>query len=360
MRGFFSGGNDFAKEAVRTGEILSKYAKNPDPDAIAACVLMDGMIIPYKPETFEQTVSVQAAEYMRSFHSMNIKKPVYRTEGERQIFLAHSIIGLEGIRKEITDKKVYKYQDIKTKLDLNEINILAVIPDTLEQGLVHAALSSLLTARTALEYLVRTTQEALLFEKTGLPEHPVIRGAYELIRATEIKVDPLFTNRAELGLGIAKVLIETGLSSDPDVIGAAILNQYWAKKPGVLTQKFSARLEGIYRESSPFVSTSQKKESSDESRIISVATRVYLLESLQLDYLEYKKVPADVFDKYKAIRLLEDIESYSKSLENTAQSEPHAGLKARMEKAVAAANSLMRAPENRRIRKPGSPSMAWD
>lgn len=359
MRGFFSNGDDFAREAVRGGELISQHAKNPDPDPIAASVLQGGMIIPYRPEAFTKSVSPGTADILKKIDKLNFNKPVFSTEGERQFMLALNVVALEGLRGKIEKKDIFKYKDTQKMIDNNARALEAAAAGMADLSLAEMARDRLDIVRTVLEDLRRTTEEAVSFENSGLPDHPTVKKAYTLIRADEKKRDPLFTSYTKLGASIAKVLFEAG-TTDPDLLGAALLNQYSSGE--TLSKEFSARLFQIYCDTSPFARDDLNKPVTvtPEKALISAATYVYLLDSTQQRYLDKKKERSGDFKGYLGPQLLEHIEDYTKTLESLAQNIADTKLKTRMEKSISSARSLMNAPANLKIRKPGSPRQDYN
>jgi hypothetical protein len=385
MRSFYANDDAFAREAVKGGELISHYAKKPDPDAVAAAVLQGGMTIPYSPETFTESVGPGAVAILKAFKKLHVTKPVFNTEGERQFMLALNVGALERLREKILAKDIFKYKDTKKMLEANERTLEAAAKDMDDQQLADVARARLDVAHDALEDLRQTTLDKMKFEKSGLPEHPTVKKSYALIRADETKYDPLFTNRTELGAGTAKMLFETGASTDPDVLGAAILNQYVllkghlketefladelevsaqrAKGLAELHKKFPARLVEIYLDTSPLgldVEERNKRPVTEEARLIEAAMYVYRLESTQQEYIRKKQLGNPGFDTYAEARQLELIEDFTQTVTRLSQKTGQPGLKSRMEKSVAAATAFMNEPSNVAVRKPGSPRMDYD
>jgi len=328
------------KKQIRAAELLSTSTKNADPDAIAACIFMF-------PEALKE-FSAKAAEYAAQYYAVvEAKNTNPLSEGAKQVLFAQSIVALKDTVKKINDGTAWKYSITSDEIDGHKKSILAAA-DSTEQPLVQAALKQLQVTSTALEDLVRKTQAAAAFEKAGLPEHPTLREAYALLRTQETKGDRLFAHKSDMGARLVKILVETGASSDPDVLGAALLNQYGEKRDGALSKKFSPRLVKIYRGTTPFNRASRKSPPSAETTLILQAIRVYSLEADLQDYPQCK-------GKYDTFGALENMEYTAKNLAEVISDETPPGLKARMEKAIASANAVMNAPKNQKIRKPGTP-----
>jgi hypothetical protein len=357
MRLFFQDGddnNDYVANAVRTGEIISVHAENPDPDVIAACVLLDGMIIPYQANSFAQTVSEGAAAYLEKFYELDVENPRFDTPGEQAALLAHSIKGLEEVYDEVTRPgfQGYNYQNIKRVLERNEKSLRVIMQGTPETGLAEMALAKLVLAKEALDDMVRNYQAGNVFEKSGLPENPTVRAVYNFMRDWDIAGHPVNTY-TETNAAIARVIVETGASNDPDVIGAALLNQYHDTKPGELAEKFSQRLYDLVRETSPWQSMGKDEEKlppTPEGKIITAAALTYFMEERLEGFQPLK--PEEL-----SVKMLQDMEHLRDRLAESARRQTAAGLRARMEAAVAGADKFMHAPAQVKIRKPGSPDI---
>lgn len=385
MRGFFSKGDDYARQAVKMGENITRLAAAPDPDAVAAAVLQGGMIIPYRAESFKDSVSEGAAKLLRNLRKLSTRNPQLPTEADRQFMLALCIEGLENIKDKVETGEFWSYKDARKMVETNERTIAAAAAKGPEDALLLHAQEKLLQASEALENRARRLEAQASFESSGLPPHPTLKKAYALIATREKKRDRFAVGYRTLGLGIAKVLFETG-TTDPDMLGAAILNQHylaagfkgkesdlfenqarWEQQHKEATEaglakmraQFSERLIEIYRETSPFSDIREINPPviSEERAMISGATYVYLLEEAQKTYLEKQKARAGDFKSYTGPLLLEQIEDYAKIVGRQAGVMADAGLKARMEQAVTSANALIHAPANVRLRKPGSPSL---
>ena len=355
-------GEDWAKKAVRAGEIITASAKTPDPDAIAASILMDGMIIPYEAEQFELSVSPKAAQYLKKFYNLDLDDPKFTTAAEEQVLLAHSILGLEGVQNEI-DKgidHIIEFRNVQQILDANDRALQAIARNAKEKDMLQAAQAQLVTAQQSLADIVTKRTDALAFENTGLPDNPVVRSTYEEMKKWALDGDPL-GGYALTNAGIARVLVETGASSDPEVISAALLNQYSVLKPGhKKPEEFSPRIGELYEQTSPWADLRGEPDKTTpktpEAQTITSATLLYFIEGSIEDMPAAMKAGEHV-----AEARLESLEDMKTKVEEAAKLETQAGLKTRMEKALKAAETLINAPESVKIRKPGSPKrdLGW-
>ncbi len=357
MRTFFQDGDDFALKAVGTGEIISAYAKNPDPDAIAASILMDGMIVSYEASQFASSVSPKAAEYLEKFYELDLENPVYNSVGEQQVLLAHSIQGLEQVRGMIESDNP-DYRRIVQVLDVNEKSLLKIVHATTEMEMAQIALEKFVKAKQALNDLVKVKQAELDFDKTGLPNHPDVKAVYEHMKAWDISGHPLGAY-TQTNTGIAKVLVETGATQDPDVIGAALLNQYHASSGGALEGKFSARLVELVKATSPWSRDDDSaKQTGPDIEMIRSAALTYFLERQTEGLRQY--ADTEDFETIRGVYALENLETIRDRMEARIATETTAPLKARMTAAVKACDDLMNEPENKAIRKPGTPHLDRD
>jgi hypothetical protein len=352
MRKFFADGDDFAQEAVRAGEIMSARCKSPDPDAIAAAVLMDGMIVRYQSSSFAATVSPRAAEILENMYAFDPEKPEFKSAAEQQIILAHSIIGLEQVYAKIKSGELssgMEYQNVTRALEANEKVLLKVIENAAEGEMAVAAVEQLLITKSALDDVVRRTQASFAFEKTGLPDHPLVREVYDHMKNWNLAAHPL-GGYVETNAAVAKVIVETGASSDPEVISAALLNQYSQLHDGKEPSEFSPRIGALWAETSAWASMGSKQpepERTEEGNIIRHAAHLHFLErTLESFETPRRDIAAD------DLEYLEDLKDYvSKDLKD----QQHPALKTRMETAVALSDRIMNQPDNFQIRKPGSP-----
>lgn len=360
MRTFFQDGDDFAREAVRPGELISKHSANPDPDAIAASILMNGMVISLDPDQFEASVSPKAVEYLKKFYELDIDNPKATSAGEQQILLAQSMVGLQGVQAKLDSGEVnhfLEFSDMRQILDANERVLKSVATHkTEEHALLAQAQAQLVHAQQTLADIVDKHEKKIAFENTGLPDHPVVRKTYEEMKKWALDGDPL-GGYAVTNAAIARVVVETGASTDPEVISAALLNQYSVIRPGFKKPSdFSERIGDLYAQTSPWANMGKKEMPKDpEALIIRNAAITHFLESSVQSYTEWKASAR--FDASSAVVALENMEDLKKRVEAAAALEEHPALKTRMEKAVNEADKLMTAPENVNIRKPGAPKI---
>lgn len=359
MRTFFTDGDDYAREAVRVGEIITANAKNPDPDAIAASVLMNGMVIPYEAEQFEQSVSPRAADYLKKFYALDLENPKFSTAGEQQVLLATSVIGMEAVQAKIAAGEVahiIEYRNVSRVIDMNERSLAEIARDgTTEPEMLQAAQTALAATQSALANVVAQRVNELKFENTGLPDHPTIRSVYEDMKSWAFDGDAL-GGYAQTNAAIAKVVADS-VSSDPEVIAAALLNQYSTlheghKKPDA----FGSRIAELWEQSSPWARMSAeddaKQPKTPEALSIRQAARLYFLEE-QLAWLNSPKA-----QQYGVqVETLEDLEDSRDIIAQAAAAQDNPVFKARLEKAVAGADALIHKPENVKIRKPGAPKV---
>lgn len=359
MRTFFTDGDDYAREAVRVGEIITANAKNPDPDAIAASVLMNGMVIPYEAEQFEQSVSPRAADYLKKFYDLDLENPKFSTAGEQQVLLATSVIGLEAVQAKIAAGEVahiIEYRNVSRVIDMNERSLAEIVRDgTTEPEMLQAAQTALVGAQSALAGVVAQRVNELKFENTGLPDHPTIRTVYEEMKAWSFDGDAL-GGYAQTNAAIAKVVADS-VSSDPEVIAAALLNQYSTLRPGhKKPEDFGARIAELWEQSSPWARMSSeddaKQPKTPEALAIRQAARLYFLEG-QVEWMNSAKG----MERDARVQTLEQLEDSRDVVAQAAASQDNPVFKARLEKAVAGADALMHKPENVKIRKPGSPKV---
>lgn len=361
MRTFFQDGDDFAKEAIRPGEIISAAAKTPDPDAIAASILMNGMIVALEPDQFEMSVSPKAAEYLKKFYNLDLENPKFSSTGEQQVLLAQSMVGIESVQAKINSgiEHFLDYREVQQILDANERALNAIARKTTETDMLKTAQTQLVAAQTSLADIVAKREKSIAFENTGLPDHATVRSTYEGMKAWALDSDPL-GGYAVTNAGIARVLVETG-TTDPEVISAALLNQYSVIRKGFKKPSdFSPRIGELYEQTSPWADLGSKKSDTTpkdpEAQTISNAAITFFLEE-QVEAYKTWSQDKNKFNTHQAVTILESIESLKTRVETGAALEQGAGLKTRMEKAVNEAANLMNTPENVNIRKPGSPKV---
>ncbi len=359
MRTFFADGDDYAREAVRAGEIITANAKNPDPDAIAASVLMNGMVIPYEPEQFEQSVSPRAADYLKKFYNLDLENPSFTTAGEQQVLLATSVIGLEAIQAKIAAGEVahvIEYRNVSRVIDMNERSLAEIVRDgTTEPEMLQAAQTALVGAQTALAGVVAQRVNELKFENTGLPDHPVIRTVYEEMKTWAFDGDAL-GGYARTNAAIAKVVADS-VSSDPEVIAAALLNQYSMLRPGhKKPEEFGERIGELWQQTSAWArmggDETANQPKTPEALAIRQAVRLYFLEE-QVAWLNSAKG----MEHDARVTTLERLEDSRDIVAQAAASQDNPVFKARLDKAVTEADALIHKPENVKIRKPGAPKV---
>lgn len=367
MRTFFAedeNGDAFARNAIKTAELMTSHAQTPDPDAIAACVLMNGMIIRYEAQQFAATVSPKAADYLEKFYNLDPDHPGVLSPAEQQVLLASSIRGLGDVARVIAADDFYDadsgayldYREIKNILDTNQKVLDAILPQTAEQDMAALALATFTAANDALEAKVKEKQAALAFEKTGLPDHPFVRDVYNYMLADNLSRHPM-GGYADTNARIARILVETGATQDPEVIGAALLNQHHVQEPDTLAGRFSPFLAALFKASSPWARLGGGTEDTappQVQRLADMITNAHRLSFLEGDLAHYPlyKERMGVESLYT---WLETLEGLAEKVKKSAAEEMHAPLKTRMEQAATGARWLMYVPENKAIRAPGTP-----
>lgn len=368
MRTFFAdddNGDAFARNAIKTAELMTAHAQKPDPDAIAACVLMNGMIIRYEAQQFAASVSPAAADYLEKFYALDPDQPGVLSPAEQQLLLASSMQGLDGLLRVIAADDFYDaesgtyldYRRVKQILDNNQKALDALLPQTAEQDMAALALQKFTAAQDALETKVKAAQAALAFEKTGLPDHPFVRDVYEYMLADNLQRHPM-GGYADTNTAIAKILVETGATQDPEVIGAALLNQHHVKEPDILARKFSPFLAALFQASSPWARLGKGEEDTAPPRevqgLADRITHAHRLSFLEGNLATYP-VNKERMDPESLYDWLERLEELTEKVQKSAAAETHPALKSRMEQAVTGARWLMYVPENKAIRTPGTP-----
>jgi hypothetical protein len=361
MRTFFKDGDDWAREAVKAGEVISTTAKTPDPVAVAASVLLNGMVIPLDPKQFEKSVSPEVARCLERLDAIDIDSPKFSTVAEQQVLLAQSIIGLDMAQAEIASgsiRHIIEFRNLQQVLDANERALKSIAASATEKDMLAAAETKLAAAQTALADIVTARHKEIAFEASGLPDHPTIKKVYNEMKTWALDGDPLggytLTNA-----GIARVLVETGASSDPEVISAALLNQYSLIKPGhKKPADFSPRIGELWEQTSPWADIASKKPhdttpQTPDALAITHAALTHFLEGQLKGYIDYRKDKS--FDPATAEDALEQLEKLKDKVAKAAALEGHEGLRTRMEKAVLITAAVMHAPENTSIRKPSGP-----
>lgn len=358
MRGLIGMDDDvMALSAVATGELITQYAKQPDPDAVAASVLLGGMVVRYKADSFAEYVSPQAAEYLERLLDFDPKNPKAETRGEQQVLLAMSMRGLEQVKGEIA-KDYIDYRELSQILKNNESSLKKIIRNPLEPELAEIALTRFVEAQDALNARVTAKRAELAFENTGLPDHPLVKKVFTHMRDWNLKQHPM-GGYCETNRDIAKALIGAGVQ-DPEMIAAALLNQYSGKVD--MAKQFSPRVADLYAETSAWASlgsSAPKPQPTPDGETVRHAARLYFLGSMLRGYESYTGKKG--FDKTEATLMLERIEDMRDSLSNGIPAEQSPEIRRQMQYIVSHADGIMNMPKNAKIRKPGSPKldMGW-
>ncbi len=350
-----TGQNDvFLQRVLRPAEIVSRYARNPDPEMLVASMLME-----YKPnrrelEAIVQETTPRVAEYYDWLLDVDVKRPQIENMAQRQAFLGHAIRALETLQV-VSCESYSDYSSIKVALADCEILMLAAMDGTEDTLLLEQALIKFIAVRDGLEEEVMRRQEKLSFENTGLPDHPTVRGVYDLMKAELIRNDP-FARPMKVNVGIAKMIVETGASNDPEVIAVALLQRLYrsGEQMEELERKFSPRLAALYSEASSWNGfTRLQVPAKDEVLVLIHARETLMLEDMVDDCLGLLQNAAH-FNRSSFILQLERIESLREDVAIDIADQSHPGLRARMQAAVDRADRFIHSPESVTIRKPGT------
>ena len=345
-------GGDFMKKAVKVGEIISVYAKNPDPDAVAAAVYLQAMWYRTHLNGVIEELGAGVGTYLQRFMDFDFENPVVHSQSDAQILLATSVVGLDGVHKAIDDGG-WNYHEIRSVLDNNRRAMDAVAGMSEDHALVSFAIEAMADAEARLRALVGERQEKLKFENTGLPDHPLLREVHAYVYAREVTEDSPYGGRMNYVLDAARALVETGASADPDVLAATLLNQFYAKDWEKELARFPARVSSLYAQTSPWLSLSGEKKAEESADVdtIFAALSLTVIERTVQSFDDMRKLnPTHV-----VIAELERMEDRIDPLRVRAAKVDHPVLKARMQKAAEAADKMIHAPENAAVRKPGSP-----
>lgn len=351
-------GDDFMRAAVKAGEIISVAAKNPDPDVVAALVIMGGMVFRYQTNGLAADIGQNAVDYINLFIDSDLDDQsviASMNEPMQLMLFANCLKGLSDTQNEI-DAGGWDYKKIKKELQGYGTTLDVLLPITSETALASMALEQYATANAALENLVRNRQSPFDFDKLGLPDHPLIRSVYEHVKAHELNDDHPYGQRFSLVINAAKALVDTGATQDPELIAAALMGQFYVRKPDDIEAQFTPRLRDLYLETSAFAAVSrlvagqENPIPSAESILLKSNMRLALVEEMIASYKEYaEQNPSHLHQR------LEMLEKQSDILADNSAQMPCRKLADRMQQAVIAAHNLIQQPENVRIRKPGSP-----
>lgn len=352
------GGDDFMRAAVKAGEIISLAAKKPDPDVVAALVIMGAMVFRYQTNGLAADIGQNAVDYINLFIDSDLDDQsviASMNEPMQLMLFANCLKGLADTQDEI-DAGGWDYKKIKKELTSYGVTLDVLLPITSETALASMALEQYAIANAALENLVRDRQSPFDFDKLGLPDHPLIRSVYEHVKAHELNDDHPYGQRFALVIHAAKTLVDTGATQDPELIAAALMGQFYVRKPDDIETQFTPRLRDLYLETSAFAAVSrlvagqENPVLSAESVLLKANMRLAIVEEMVSNHQEYAQLhPDHMFQR------LEMLEKQSDILAGNSAEMPCRKLADRMQQAVMAAHSLIQQPENVSIRKPGSP-----
>lgn len=121
------------------------------------------------------------------------------------------------------------------------------------------------------------------FEKSGLPDHPTIRTAYELMLKCEIEDSPIHYKEVCIQRDIKSALyVAQGWSSDPEIISAALLRDAYgkAKDKRGFRATVGDRIASIVEDTASFETGEddpKRRRWSDDARIVIYAECVQAL-----------------------------------------------------------------------------------
>lgn len=368
--------------AIAAAELISTHVDGADPEVVAAAIFL--------PLAQTARISPAAAAYAEESY----RDAAALSEPARQVALAHAIVELRDTQERIEERNHYwGARTAQYDIDKYSKPLLRAAQGAKARKLAAAAQAQLAATQKALDDQIRALHATVTFEKSGLPDHPTLRKAFARIRAANIENDPLLLNFTQSGTAIARILHDTGASTDPDVLGAAILHAYspvrkdfkalsdfnnasladWnarynaEKEKGLaaMSKAFSPRLMAFYRETGSFVRPQDRPASmTKEAFLIDAAVYLEILESSMETYAAAKKkVPRDTYGLARKLESLEDFTDYAATMLDNLRKLNLAvpAFENRMQKSVAAARKLMNAPANVKIRAPGSPrqELGW-
>lgn len=343
------------QRSIRAAEIVSQYANKPDPDMLAAAMLIEGITNRYDVEVIAEGISPRAAVCYNWIYELDTKEPVLEEMGQRQICLGYATRILELLQMTACESYA-DYGRIKKTLADCESLVLAAMTKTEDVRLLEVALTKFMAVRDGLEGELTKRQEAWRFESTGLPDHPTVRGVYEYIKAETFRNDP-FGGALAIYVGIAKTVLETGASRDPDVIAVAMLHRMYRSPAEIveLERMFSPRIAALYDAASLWGSFHKSSRPlAEEVLVLTHARETYMLEDMINDCSALVR-GTDHYSRSSLVLQLERIESLREDVAIDISEQKHPALKARMEAAVNMADRFIREPHTVKIRKPGSP-----
>lgn len=344
--------NHMFRLAVRAGETISQQAMKPEPDAVAAGLLQGFMLeTDYSVQDCAQRVGVGVAQCLRVL-SDGTAMQAFQEPAIQQVILARAI-NLTQDWKENLAKPHIELREIKEQLQSLRKTFDKFLEQATEAHLAINLEAELTSAEVLYKHRVHQRHTELDFDKSGLPDHPTIRQAYNLFKDDDLSRDPN-GERVPFAASVAKIIVKTGASSDPDVIGAAILGDY--NMPSVadstypededafqdlhrqakrqIAQIFSPRLSAIHADSQSFHAAEDAdwKPSTPEGRIVLAATRLARLESkLEL----YHQNPHEANGHSAAINYLKPTLAETMEMEGLP-----AGLMSRMKETLKKADGL--------------------
>lgn len=376
---------DYVAENVKIAARFSTSFKNPDPDAVAALLLVQMM--PYRVNTdfFKTQLNDNVARYIDLMYEDPEKSAAPQTRGGCQIFLATILEGQAALDDDIAaERGFYTYKQLRDRLARIDAVLDKIEPLAGEGALMDEARANMARYYKFLDDKVAATREKYAFVNTGLPDHPVVRKAYDAVFAANMETHGETGGNLSDAIETARVLMAENATRDPDILAAAILYAYTPKTAtpardveelmhasqesleksfrrdraaqyAEMVNVFGERIAKLHSVTSAFANP--KKEDFDgvrqEADLVKTARQIQALERMTRNLRDDKSFPTDDH----RVAYLEMIEDYADGLAKNRLMKGNVpdALLSRMSGAVDHAQRAICRPENLNVRMPGSP-----
>lgn len=333
-----------AASQTQASEVYGELSDAPAADVAAALLFRNTAI--HDAKKVNPAVARLADVALREGYDG--QDPLADNTAHADIALAVSIVMARDVEEEIIHSAFYVFRSMQHRIGRLDARVAEAAAISSNPRLVSAAQEAIVAMQVSQTRRIDKARADSVFEKSGLPAHPLIEKVYNAERYHDFQVKP-HVMPLSFELAAARILVETLDKVEPEMLAAALLNQVFGPRAARIGYLYGARVAKLQNETAP-----QMDGPSTENIIVKgaadiraafgiVALQSWMGDCARVTPEHREEVLCDIEEKAKQFRVLIKAGQLSPAMAR------------RLETEAAAAEALVHAPQNTAIRKPGTP-----
>lgn len=230
------------RAGLAAASAYARMAAEPDAEMVAALLLFPTGALPM--EMGARVVSMSAG--LRGFLEEGVVGLV-RFDAAMADFILAGVIGACDIYcDEVNGRHPYMYEAMLARVLHKREVIDAAVAASQSPGLVIAAHGALDKFEAAMNARVEHARTITEFAQSGLPAHPLVEKAYNLMRDGMLRRHPHDAGAVAYGAQIAWEIYGGRDDYDPELVAAALLHEHVMDDPVAAAAALSPRVVELY------------------------------------------------------------------------------------------------------------------